>query len=92
MANGNQRQPHGKAITHAPVAPLWGEDQKREPVPVASDAERPVPMHGGKSPGAPKGKANGNCRHGRFTCEAIERRRDLNALIRMMSHAAEEVV
>jgi len=49
-------------------------------------------MHGGKSPGAPKGKANGNCRHGRFTCEAIERRRDLNALIRMMSHAAEEVV
>jgi len=49
-------------------------------------------MHGGKSPGAPKGKANGNYRHGRFTCEAIERRRDLNALIRMMSHAAEEVV
>jgi len=38
------------------------------------------------------GKANGNYRHGRFTREAIERRRDLNALIRMMSHAAEDVV
>jgi hypothetical protein len=37
-------------------------------------------MHGGKSPGAPKGKSNGNYRHGRFTCEAIERRRDLNGV------------
>jgi len=49
-------------------------------------------MHGGSSPGAPKGKANRNYRHGRFTCEAIERRRDLNALIRIMREAAEEVV
>src|SRR5829696_2327225 len=49
-------------------------------------------MHGGKSPGAPKGKANGNYRHGRFTCEAIERRRGLNALVRMLTKAAEEVV
>jgi len=31
-------------------------------------------------------------RHGRFTGEAIERRRELNALIRMLSDAAEEVV
>jgi hypothetical protein len=48
-------------------------------------------MHGVSSPGAPRGQANGNYRHGRFTCEAIERRRDLNALIRMMSKAAEDV-
>jgi hypothetical protein len=48
-------------------------------------------MHGGKSPGAPKGEANGNYRHGRFTREAIERRRNLNALIRMLSNAAEEI-
>jgi hypothetical protein len=48
-------------------------------------------MHGGSSPGAPKAKANGNYRHGRFTGDAIERRRDLNALIRMMREAAEEV-
>jgi hypothetical protein len=32
-------------------------------------------MHGGSSPGAPKGKANGNYRNGRFTCEAIAERR-----------------
>ncbi len=32
-----------KAITHAPVAPLWSEDQEREPVPVAGDAERAMP-------------------------------------------------
>jgi hypothetical protein len=48
-------------------------------------------MHGGSSPGAPKGKANGNYRHGRFTCEAVERRRELRALIQILSKAAEEV-
>jgi hypothetical protein len=48
-------------------------------------------MHGGSSPGAPKGKANGNYRHGRFTCEAIEARRQLAAWIRMMGRLAEEV-
>jgi hypothetical protein len=36
----NQRQPHAKAISHAPQRPLWGEDSEREPVPVAGDAER----------------------------------------------------
>jgi hypothetical protein len=46
---------------------------------------------GGASPGAPKGKANGACRHGRFTNEAIERRRELNALIRLMQKTAGEV-
>ena len=32
-------------------------------------------MHGGASPGAPRGKANGSYKHGRFTTEAIESRR-----------------
>jgi len=45
-------------------------------------------MHGGASPGAPRGKANGSYKHGRFTAEAIERRRGLNALIRMLKEAA----
>jgi hypothetical protein len=40
VANGNQRQPHAKAISHAPVASLRSEDEKREPVPIAGDAER----------------------------------------------------
>ncbi len=49
-------------------------------------------MHGGRSPGAPKGKANGNYKTtGRFTCEAIENRRLLNAWIRTMAEIAQEV-
>jgi hypothetical protein len=34
-------QPH--AITHAPQPALWSENPQREPVPVAGDAERPLP-------------------------------------------------
>jgi hypothetical protein len=49
-------------------------------------------MHGGSSPGAPKGSANGNYRHGRFTCEAIEMRRQLSAWIREMNQLADDVV
>ena len=48
-------------------------------------------MHGGASPGAPRGKANGNYRHGRFTTEAMESRRVLNALIRELRRAAEQI-
>ena len=40
VANGNQRQPHAKAISHASEPPLWSEDPEREPVPVTGDAER----------------------------------------------------
>jgi hypothetical protein len=38
-------------------------------------------MHGGPSPGAPKGNKNAY-KHGRYTAEAIERRREISALIR----------
>ena len=48
-------------------------------------------MHGGASPGAPRGKANGNYKHGRFTNKAIESRRGLNALIRKLKKTAEQV-
>lgn len=48
-------------------------------------------MHGGASPGAPKGKANGNYRTGRFTCEAIAQRRLLSAWIREMVQFARSV-
>ncbi len=43
VASKKEKQPHAHAITHAPVAPLWSEDQEREPVPIAGDAERQVP-------------------------------------------------
>ena len=38
-------------------------------------------MHGGKSPGDPKGNRNA-FKHGRFTAEAISNRREIAALLR----------
>ena len=48
-------------------------------------------MHGRASPGAPNGKRNGNFRHGRFIKEANARRRELNALIRLMRKTAKNL-
>jgi hypothetical protein len=48
-------------------------------------------MHGGRSPGAPKGKRNGNYKHGRFTTEAIQRRRELNGWLQQMQKLTEEI-
>jgi hypothetical protein len=45
----------------------------------------------GALPGAPRGKANGNYKHGRFTTGTIASRRGLNALIRELRRAAEQV-
>jgi hypothetical protein len=39
-------------------------------------------MHGGASPGAPRGAANGNYRTGHYTCERIAERRQLAAWLR----------
>jgi len=39
----SEGQPHAKQTTNAPQSPLWSEDEEREPLPVASDAERSVP-------------------------------------------------
>jgi hypothetical protein len=48
-------------------------------------------MHGGSSPGAPKGSRNGNYKTGRFTCEAVEERRRVAAWIRAMGQLARDV-
>lgn len=40
-------------------------------------------MHGGASPGPPKGNRNA-LKHGRYTAEAIARRREISALVRVM--------
>ena len=39
----SEDQPHAKQIAHAPEFALWSADKEREPVPIASDAERPLP-------------------------------------------------
>jgi hypothetical protein len=46
-------------------------------------------MHGGKSTGAPKGNRNA-FKHGRYSAEAIQRRRDVSDLLRVMRALAED--
>lgn len=79
----SEDQPHAKQIADAPQPPMWGADAERETVPIVSDAERTPRMHGGKSPGAPKGNKNA-LRHGRYSAEAIAWRRRIGALLRAM--------
>jgi hypothetical protein len=78
-------------MTQIDPLPLDSEDTNREPVPIGGMPNGRCRMHGGKSPRAPKGKANGNYRHGLFTRKAVESRRELNAWIRAAQRWAEEV-
>jgi hypothetical protein len=39
----SEDQPHAKQIAHAPEPALWSSDAERQPLPIASDAERSVP-------------------------------------------------
>jgi hypothetical protein len=47
-------------------------------------------MHGGPSPGAPKGNRNA-FKHGRYTAKALDDRRKIAALLRVMRDLAREV-
>jgi len=47
-------------------------------------------MHGGQSPGAPRGNSNA-LKHGRYSAEAIARRQEISSLIRAMRALAIEV-
>lgn len=44
-------------------------------------------MHGGTSPGAPKGNTH-NLKHGRYTADEIARRREMRQLLREARAAA----
>jgi uncharacterized protein YjcR len=46
-------------------------------------------MHGGTSPGAPKGNKNA-LKHGRYTAEAIANRREIADLLRQMKALARD--
>jgi hypothetical protein len=43
-------------------------------------------LHGGLSPGAPRGMKNGNFRNGNWTAEAVEERRWLRSLLQLFAH------
>ena len=39
----SEDQPHAKQIAYAPQPAMWSADEEREPLPIAGDAERPMP-------------------------------------------------
>jgi hypothetical protein len=47
-------------------------------------------MHGGMSPGAPRGNKNA-LKHGHYTAEAIAQRRQISGLLRAIKALAKEV-
>ena len=49
-------QPHAKQIAHAPQSSVRSPDKTREPVPVAGDAERPLPDARRRIAGSSKGE------------------------------------
>src|SRR5215510_2397204 len=51
----SEEQPHAKQIAHAPQPAVWSSVQKREPVPVAGDAERSLPNARRKISGCSQG-------------------------------------
>lgn len=50
-----------------------------------------VCRHHGAGGGAPKGKANGNYRHGNYTREAVASRKELAAFLRQARHLIESI-
>jgi hypothetical protein len=52
----SEDQPHAKQLAHAPGSAMWSADKGREPVPIARDAERPMPDARWDFPGRSEGK------------------------------------
>jgi hypothetical protein len=81
---GSQRksedQCDAKQIAHAPQATMRSADTERQPLSVTSCRCR---MHGGSSPGAPRGNKNA-LKHAHYTAEAIAQRREISHLLRAM--------
>jgi hypothetical protein len=47
-------------------------------------------IHGGLSPGAPRGKQNGNFKHGFWTCEAVQERKWLKEMVELCAKGTDE--
>jgi hypothetical protein len=52
----SEDQPHARQIAHASQPAVWSAYKAREPMPVAGDAERPLPDARGTIPGRPEGE------------------------------------
>jgi hypothetical protein len=51
----SEEQPRAKQIAHASQPPMWSADKEREPLPVTSNAERPLPTARGNVAGRSEG-------------------------------------
>lgn len=92
----NCNQPQAKAIQAADRAaelpPLWGQDEERQPVPVAVAGKARCRMHGGAlGSGATAGARNGSYRQGQFTKDAIAERAGLSGTLRLMRATLREI-
>ena len=67
------------------LAPRCGAHSRRSGQPCRAPAVKGrarCRMHGGASPGAPKGETNGRYRNGRYTAESIALRREIGDMLR----------
>jgi hypothetical protein len=52
----SEDQPHAKQIAYAPQPAMWSANEEREPLPIAGDAERPMPAARRNVTGRTEGK------------------------------------
>ncbi len=76
----SKEQPH--ALGYAPGQRCRARTRRGNPCQSPAMKNGRCRMHGGMSPGAPKGNKNA-LKHGRYTAEAIARRRSIAELIRL---------
>src|SRR5947209_1048776 len=84
MYIGDLAPPSSERVSHMPQVSRCGAKTRAgtpcqcPPVPGRTRCR----LHGGLSPGAPRGSRNGNYTNGEWTAEAIEERRWLRSLVR----------
>jgi glucans biosynthesis protein len=89
----NRHQPHvpgwQAGLDAARAAPRCGARRRRDGQPCKGPAmpNGRCRFHGGRSPGAPRGKRNGNYKHGRRTTDAVIERRMCRRLLRQVREA-----
>ena len=81
FASKLKEQPHAKQIAHAPQPQCRARTRRGSLCKSPAMPNGRCRMHGGTSPGAPKGNKNA-FKHGRYTAEAIARRKEVAELIR----------
>ena len=84
MANPKQREPD--SLKNSPRCQARTKQGKSCRSPAVAE-KRVCRMHGGSSPGAPRGELNGHWRHGGWTHEAVALRREVSALLKHLREA-----